>query len=153
MTGVKRQALLPLHSNDMWHEPCGNRVSRCSSTTPNFSPVERVEGKLDSMRQSHCIYALVQVSEWNSNAGRLCRAQAPGDLCMLLLRSKSCCNRFMSKGERGVKHAHSRSFVSIAGSGRTRTWLECNLFSIPRASVNTRPGCTHETTLFCTSCN
>ncbi len=87
MTSVKRQALLLLPSNDMWHEQCGKRVSRCSSTTPNFSPVERVEGKLDSMRQSHCIYALVQVSEWKSNAGRLCRAQTPGDLCMLFSRA------------------------------------------------------------------
>ena len=115
MTGVKRQALLPLPSNDMWHESCGNRASRCSSTTPNFSPVERVEGKVDSMRQSHCIYALVQVSLWNRNAGRLRRAQAPGDLCMLLLRSGSCCNRFTSEGERGAKHAHSLSFGPVPG--------------------------------------
>ena len=50
MTGVKRQVLLPLPSNDMWHEPCGNRVSRCSSTTSKFSLVEEVEGKLHDMR-------------------------------------------------------------------------------------------------------
>jgi hypothetical protein len=50
MTGVKRQVLLPLQENNMWHEPCGNRVSRCSSTTSKFLPVERVEGKLDDMR-------------------------------------------------------------------------------------------------------
>jgi hypothetical protein len=55
MTGVKRQVLLPLHENNTEHESCGKRVSRCSSTTSNFSPVERVEGKLHDMRLSHNI--------------------------------------------------------------------------------------------------
>ena len=73
MTGVKWHVLLPLHNNDMWHGSCGNRATRYSSTTPNFSLVERVEGKLDSVRQSHCIYALVQVLGWKRNAGRWCR--------------------------------------------------------------------------------
>lgn len=50
MTLGKRQTLSSLCENGMEHEMCGKRVSRGSSTTAKFLPMEGVEGELDAMR-------------------------------------------------------------------------------------------------------